>query len=356
VKSRWARVALSAMSFSLAVALVVYLPQILHVFTGATVHWHEIIAEFRRLDPPMIALMAVLWLASLWAYTFVMTGSLPGLTHTQALMMNAAGSAISNLLPFGGAAGVAVTFGMARSWGFGAGAFAVYTLVSGIWNSLFRFILPAVGIVCLLVAGKTTDPAVVTAGWTGAISLLVLVAAVAAALYSTRAAGLLGRWLDALLRLLPRRIRPADGAASARLARLRRDTAEIIHKNWAELSAGMIGFLGLQCLIMWCCLAATGTYPGLAETIAVFALSRVLTTALVTPSGAGIMESGVAALLVGAFGQPASGATAAAILFGFWTYTIEIPWGGLALGGWALLRGRRPGNASPALSEHARLP
>ncbi|GAB3905289.1 hypothetical protein GCM10027612_74590 [Microbispora bryophytorum subsp. camponoti] len=35
------------------------------------------------------------------------------------------------------------------------------------------------------------------------------------------------------------------------------------------------------------------------------------------------------------------------MLFGFWTYTIEIPWGGLALGGWALLRrrGTRAANA-----------
>lgn len=91
---------------------------------------------------------------------------------------------------------------------------------------------------------------------------------------------------------------------------------------------------------MAACLAATGAYPGPAETVAVFALSRVLTTALVTPSGAGIMEGGVAALLV-AFGEPAAEAAAAALLFGFWTYTIEIPAGGLALGAWSLLR-RRP--------------
>jgi len=91
---------------------------------------------------------------------------------------------------------------------------------------------------------------------------------------------------------------------------------------------------------MACCLVATDSYPGPAETVAVFALSRVLTSAVITPSGAGIMEGGVAALLIGAFGQPASGATAAAILFGFWTYTIEIPWGALALGAWSLLRRR----------------
>lgn len=67
------------------------------------------------------------------------------------------------------------------------------------------------------------------------------------------------------------------------------------------------------------------------------------------------MEGGVATLLIGAFGQPAGGATAAAVLFGFWTYTIEIPWGGLALGGWALLR-RRETRAANAEAESAASP
>jgi uncharacterized membrane protein YbhN (UPF0104 family) len=101
----------------------------------------------------------------------------------------------------------------------------------------------------------------------------------------------------------------------------------------------MTFFLGFQWVILILCCKATGSYPGLAQTLAVFALSRVLTSALATPSGAGFMEAGTATALV-FFGAPVAGAAAAAILFGFWTYTIEIPWGGLALGAWAFLRRR----------------
>ena len=131
----------------------------------------------------MILLMTVLWLASLWAYTFVMTSALPGLTHLQALTLNGAGSAVSNLLPFGGAAGVALTFGMTKGWGFPTRPVVVYTLVTGIWNTLSRFLLPAAGIIALLVAGRIPDHRVVSAAWGGAISILVLIAVVAAALY-----------------------------------------------------------------------------------------------------------------------------------------------------------------------------
>ncbi|MEO3888474.1 lysylphosphatidylglycerol synthase domain-containing protein [Nonomuraea sp. B5E05] len=339
MKNKWLQIALSVLSLGLAVLLVVYLPQIVRALTGKPVSWAEIGAVFGALGAGEIAIMAVLWLLSLVAYTFVLTNSLPGLNNLQGLTLNAAGSAVSNLLPFGGAVGVAVSFAMTKGWGFSNRSFVVMTLVSGIWNTLFRFILPAVGIIALLMADEAPNATVAKAGWTGAISILVLCAVVAAALYWERAATLLGRALDGLTRLLRVKFH-----ASAAFHRLRADTAGIVRTRWPGLSLGMIFFLGFQWAIMAACMHATGAWPGLAESIAVFALSRVLTSALITPSGAGIMESGVAALLI-AFGVPGTPAIATALLFGFWTYTIEIPFGGLALGAWALLRRRNGRNA-----------
>ncbi|WP_068926080.1 lysylphosphatidylglycerol synthase transmembrane domain-containing protein [Planobispora rosea] len=349
MKNRWVQIGLSAVSLGLAATLVVFLPQIVRELTGKTVSWTEIGARFAALDWQTVALMTAVWLASLLAYTFVLTASLPGLSHPQALTLNAAGSAVSNLLPFGGAAGVALTFAMTKGWGFPARAVVVSTLASGIWNTLFRFILPAVGIVALLASGQALNPAVVSAGWAGALSILVLVAVVTAALYWDRAAVLLGRALDALARLAPGRLRPAEHAASGALERLRADTSTVVRGRWPGLTLGMVSFLGFQWLILICCLHATGAYPGLAQSIAAFALSRVLTTAVVTPSGAGIMEAGTVGALV-FFGAPSDSATAAALLFGFWTYTVEIPFGGLALGAWAFLR-RREGAASAPVKE-----
>ncbi|MEV5554642.1 lysylphosphatidylglycerol synthase domain-containing protein [Nonomuraea wenchangensis] len=346
MKNKWLQIVLSVLSLGLAVLLVIYLPQIVRALTGKPVSWTEIGAVFGALGAGEIALMAALWLLSLLAYTFVLTNSLPGLTNLQGLTLNAAGSAVSNLLPFGGAVGVALSFAMTRGWGFGNRAIVVMTLVSGIWNTLFRFILPAVGIIALLVAGEAPNATVANAGWTGAFAILALCAAVAAALYWDRAADLLGRALDRVTGLLRLRVHAAE-----HFHKLRADTAEIVRTRSLGLSLGMVFFLGFQWAIMAACMWATGAWPGLAQSIAVFALSRVLTSALVTPSGAGIMESGVVFLLTAAFHVPAAPATATALLFGFWTYTIEIPFGGLALGAWALLRrrgGRGTGAESPS--------
>ncbi|MEV0589165.1 lysylphosphatidylglycerol synthase domain-containing protein [Nonomuraea sp. NPDC050310] len=336
MKKPWARVALSVLSLALAVTLVLFLPQIVGTLTGKTVSWAEIGHEFAGLGPATIGLMAATWLASLLAYTFVLTNSLPGLTHTQALTLNAAGSAVSNVLPFGGAAGVALTFAMTRGWGFANRPIVVMTLVSGIWNTLFRFILPAVGIIALLMAGKVPDQRVANAGWVGALSILAIVAVLAVALYWDRAARVVGRFLD---KVTPKRLHAGEAFHN-----LRRDTAGIVKTRSLGLSIGMVAFLGLQWVIMVECMHATGSYPGLAQSIAVFALSRVLTSAVITPSGAGIMEAGTAAFLV-SFGVADASAAATALLFGFWTYTIEIPFGGLALGAWAFLR-RRDGRGS----------
>ncbi|MDX3104928.1 lysylphosphatidylglycerol synthase transmembrane domain-containing protein [Nonomuraea angiospora] len=340
MKNKWLQITLSVLSLGLAVLLVVYLPQIVRTLTGKPVSWHEIGKVFGTLGPGEIALMTALWLLSLLAYTFVLTNSLPGLNNLQGLTLNAAGSAVSNLLPFGGAVGVAVSFAMTRGWGFSSRSIVVMTLVSGIWNTMFRFILPAVGIIALLAAGEAPNATVAKAGWTGAISILVLCVIVAVALYWDRAAVVLGRALDGITRLLRLRIHASDA-----FHKLRADTAGVVRSRWAGLSLGMVFFLGFQWAIMAACLQATGAWPGFAQSIAVFALSRVLTSVLITPSGAGIMEGGVVLLLTEGFGVGVAPATATALLFGFWTYTIEIPFGGLALGAWALLRRRNGRNA-----------
>jgi hypothetical protein len=47
--------------------------------------------------------------AGLYCYTFTLTGTMRGLRHWQALIVNVAGSSVGNLLPGGGAAGLDAT-------------------------------------------------------------------------------------------------------------------------------------------------------------------------------------------------------------------------------------------------------
>ena len=106
----------------------------------------------------------------LWCYTFTLTGSLPGLRHGQALIVNLCGSSAGNFFPGGGAAGVAVTYAAFRSWGFSRRAISTSIIVTGVWNILARLLLPVTALIALLVAGGDLPHAVIRGGLIGAVT------------------------------------------------------------------------------------------------------------------------------------------------------------------------------------------
>jgi uncharacterized membrane protein YbhN (UPF0104 family) len=329
-----ARLVLSAASLLAAAGLLAALPYIVGV------SWSQVWQVVGSLHPVTLLWLTALWLAGLWVYTYVLTASLPGLTHRRGFMLNAAGSAISNLLPFGGAAGVAVSFAMCRSWGHRTGAVAVSTVVTGVWNILVKLLLPVIGIAALLAAGQVPDRDLGTAAIVGCAALLGIVAALVLALGYESVA----EWIrDALLwtaARLPRRLRGPTARAAGAILRLRHTTLDVLRTGWAGLTFGMVAYVAMQGLLFAGCLWATGAHVGPAETIAVFALNRILTTAVVTPAGTGISETGTAALLI-ALGAPAAPAAAGTLLYMLFMHTLEIPLGGLAGAWWAY--DRRPG-------------
>jgi uncharacterized membrane protein YbhN (UPF0104 family) len=79
--------------------------------------------------------------------------------------------------------------------------------------------------------------------------------------------------------------------------------------------------------------------------LAGYAVDRVLTLAVLTPGGAGVAETGIAATLVTLGGAPAVMAAAVLLYRGF-TFALEIPVGGAWLAGW-LAMGRMREAAQP---------
>ena len=322
MRRRWVRIVAGVGSVGLAaVMLVVALPRI----TG--VGWSDIAGQLGSIHPATLSLLGLIWFAGLWTYTFVLTGSLPGLRHAQALVLNTAGSAISNVLPFGGAAGVALTFTIAGSWGHPKRAVTVSTLVSGAWNVLFRLALPALGLAALVLSGRIPDRRLTTAATVATVVLVGAIAITVPLLTLKRTPG----WL-----------RPVASFGGLRrvvaaVGQLRLSTVDVIRRGWPQLTLGMVGYLGFQYLLFWACLNATSADVSISATIAAFGLSRILATTSITPGGIGVTESGTAALLV-ALGAPGGPAAAALILFGFFTHALEIPAGGLGLLTWATAR------------------
>ena len=72
-------------------------------------------------------------------------------------MANLSSSAVSNVLPFGGAAGVGATYLMYGSWGFTASETTRSILVSGVWNVFAKLALPVVALVMLSFTHEATS-------------------------------------------------------------------------------------------------------------------------------------------------------------------------------------------------------
>ncbi|MFJ2030112.1 YbhN family protein [Streptosporangium sp. NPDC087985] len=326
------RVIVPLVSLTLAAVLISFLPSI----AGTT--WGQLYDRFAQVGWGTVAVLTALWAAGLWAYTFVLSASLPGLSKWRALLINCVGSGVSNVLPFGGAVGVAMTFAMTTTWGFKRQPVVVSTVVTGVWNMLSRFLLPAVGLICLLGAGQVPDHRLAVAAGTGGALLLGIVALLSAALYREHVADLLGRGMDRVIGALPikrkRRMREL-------LLDLRHSTIEITRTRWPRLTLGMIAYMGLQCVLFIGCLQATGSEIAIPEAIAAFAVNRVLTTAVITPGGSGISESATVLALLG-FGVAPAAATASVLLFWIFAHLIEIPVGWLAWTVWSLTTWKRP--------------
>ena len=321
-KRRTRRVLLTVLSFAAAATLIWALPYILDIT------WSEIIDAFENLTWWQLLGLIALWLVGLWSYTYMLKATLPGLTNLQAFTMNACSSGIGNMLPAGGAVGVAVNFALCRSWGYPRSAVAASVLVSGIWNTLIRLLVPALGLLALLLAGKVPSPAFQIPAGVAVLGLIGLAVVAFAALRWDQATEAVGRRLDWLGARIPRRFRPAPKRWSSALWRLRGQITDVIRGRWPRMTGWLLTYFTLQALLFAACAAVTGAYIGFAEAVAAFALGRLATAAPITPGGTGLTEVAAAGMLI-ALGAEAGPAGATALLFSALVFFAEIPLGAI---------------------------
>ena len=204
----------------------------------AKTSWGEIWDVIRTVPLSMALLFQLIMLAGLWCYTFTYTGSLRGLTHSKALIVNLCGSSVSNLLPGGGAVGLAATYAICRSWGFSRRATSTSVIVTGVWNVLARIALPVVAIAALWFGGITMPDALTDLAVVGMVTGLAILAALVAVMASERAAQAIGRGLDHVIEPLLRRRR--RGGATAMSIR------ELVHDLRARIN-DVVGSGGCRC-------------------------------------------------------------------------------------------------------------
>ena len=75
--------------------------------------------------------------------------ALPGLRFRQALPFTQASTALTYVAPGGGIVGMAGSYGLLRTWGFGSSEVARAVTITGIWNQLANLLLPVLAVLLL---------------------------------------------------------------------------------------------------------------------------------------------------------------------------------------------------------------
>lgn len=278
---------------------------------------------------------ATLVIVGLYCYTFVMTGAMPGLSHPRALVMNVCGSSVSNLLPGGGAVGLAATYSIGRSWGFSNASVTTMAIVTGVWNVLARVALPVVAIITLSIGATNLPPVMREAAIAGSITGIGIMAVFVGALFSSRVARVVGHGVDVLVTQVLRHKAEPRRYENALLGMRSRITG-VVRKGWLPMTLGMAGFFGFYYILFVLCAQVTGVTLPYGQLFAAFAIGRLLTAVGITPGGLGVTETGTAAALV-AWGADPATAMACVVLFSIYTHIMEIPLGALGWLAWSIM-------------------
>ena len=339
----WGRVRFLA-SWVLALALVaVALPRTVDV------SWHGVLPVLRAVHSPALLVLVGLWLLGLVVHSFVLTAAAPALTHRRALTLNVTGSAVANVVPLGGAAGVELNRRMMRAWGIDTRSFTGYTFLTNLWDLGSKLLLPIVGVLVLARAGETVTPQLKAMSLLAGAAFTGLAAFAAVLLLSPRGTGLLGHVIERTLRFGLRLIgRDRTLGIPDLLNDVRRECAGLVASGWVRMTAGIGGYVALQWLLLGFCLQLTGAGTTWPEVLAGFAVERLFTIVPLTPGGVGVADLGLVGVLLTLGGDPA-GVTAAALLYRLFIFAVEIPVGGGVLGIWFLAQRRYPKRADDSV-------
>jgi uncharacterized protein (TIRG00374 family) len=276
--------------------------------------------------------------------------ALPGLGYRQGMALTQASTALAIVSPAGAAVGMAGSYSMLRSWGFGSAPVGLAVAVTGIWNQLANLGFPVVAL-ALLTAADQDHPALRTAAIVAVIVLVVVVVSFALTLSRPRRARSIGWRAARIVNRLKRLVRrdPVSWGGETFVA-FRAQALGLLRRRWHVITLGTLaGHLTVFVLLVVCLrvVGVTASEVSGVEAFAAWALVRILGAIPLTPAGVGIVEIGLTGALV-AFGASNAEAVTVTLLYRALTVLPTLALGLLAAATW---RSHHPGESLESPSD-----
>jgi len=303
----------------LVIVFVVVLPQ----FGDYGAAWDAV----QNMEAWQLGLIVVATVGLIVIYVTPYTAALPGLEFKPAFYTRQTSFMISNVIPGGGAWGLAVQFGMLSSYGYGPAPTTATIGITSVWNTLVTLSLPVVALIGLAATGQSNGQAV-AATLLAAAAVIAMIVVFALILRSEEFARKIGRFGDKVIGWGAGLIRKeVDIDAEESVVEFRISIVDVVTDRWVLITLANVGQQLAQFFILYLAVVALqGGFNGpvsLVEAFAAFALGRLATFIPIPPGGLGTTDAIITASLT-AFGLPNNDALAATMVWRAATYFPQV--------------------------------
>lgn len=275
--------------------------------------YRDVWGVVKQLSWPEIGLLALATALNLATYAPPWQAALPGLSFRNAFVLSTSSTASTYLAPGGPAVGVALSYGMLRSWGFRRKDVTLAVALTGTWNQFIMLGLPSLALALLTIVGEHHS-LLKTVALVGLGIFVIAASSYAAGLSSRR----LARWSGNLSARIVSWVKRLFGRGPVAwtgetFAGFRTEAVGLLSRRWHFLTAATLAGQLTVFLVMLACLRVFDVPPGqvsLVEAFAAWSLVRLLGSIPITPGGLGVVELGLTTALVGFGGGNAQVVTA----------------------------------------------
>ncbi|HKB20573.1 MAG TPA: lysylphosphatidylglycerol synthase transmembrane domain-containing protein [Gaiellaceae bacterium] len=290
----------------------------------------------KELSWAQIGILAAVTALNLATYAPPWQAALPGLSYRNAFVLSTSSTASTYLAPGGPAVGVALSYGMLRSWGFRRQDVTLAVALTGTWNQFVMLGLPSVALALLTIEGEH-HTLLKTVALIGLGVFVIAAASYAAGLSSRR----LARWSGNLTARIASWIKRLFGRGPVSwtgetFAGFRAQAVALLRRRWPFLTVATLAGQLTVFVVLLACLRVFDVPPGqvtVIEAFAAWSLVRLLGSIPLTPGGLGIVELGLTTALVG-FGGGNAQVVTSVLVYRFLTIVPTLLLGLLSAATW----------------------
>lgn len=300
-------------------------------------------AAIQAMTTTQVVFIVSATIAMIGIYVLPYPAALPGLRYWPAFTVRQTSFMISNVIPAGGAFGLAIQYAMLQSYAVGAAQSAATIGITSVWNSFVTLTLPVIALIGLFIVGSGNSSAVgATLLATAAVVAAVIVFALI--LRKEQTARSIGDWATRVTRWAAGLIKKdVDVDMGQALVDFRESIVDVVADRWILITLANFGQQLAQFSILYFAIVAIqGGVDGpinVAEALAAFSFGRLATFIPIPPGGLGTVDALITSILTG-FGMSNNDALAADMVWRAMTYFPQVIIGAITFLVWRRREGR----------------